>query len=559
VRISSWLRCRKSATFLRSVGYNFWLLCDSIHRSLKQQKRAPKLGLKTWCENLNIQADLSVRASGTNVTLQGIFPFMQLQQRVSPPLLVFLAALLLVPFAYWLAWKASALFEVHANVSALYFSAGLTVAIALLWGWILLPLVLLALVLLQRLTFPEFALADIYWLGLLRQVAVYGIAGLFLRRFWPVEPFRLSLRLAMRFLLIAFVASLVSAALAIFIPPFDSLPIEVRQEVFLSFWGGDFAGVMITVPLIIILRTLTQLRLFPARNFPGVVQRVVSGELSNLSLVLAAIAVTLFAAGLPALMSSPVRLEMLTLLPVLIAGLTRGALAAFATALLVTCILVFAPPLLGWPIQPSVELQLLIVMNAAVALLAGAAHDDRQHEWQHANFDILTGLANRHRFEDRLTFELARATRSGRTFALMYVDLDGFKAVNDSLGHRVGDRLLTQVAVRLSGGVRATDTVARLGGDEFAIILADIESGAMIEELGTKLLRSIHRPYELGGDVANVSASIGVAFFPHDGKTPVALMHAADQAMYAAKTAGKNRLICFSQIPIPIGSTPFMA
>lgn len=484
---------------------------------------------------------------------------MQLRQRVPPSLLVLMVALLLVPSTYWLAWKTSALFEVHANVSALYFSAGLTVAIALLWGWIFLPLVLLALVLLQRFTFPEFALADIYWLGLLRQVAVYGIAGLFLRRLWPVDPFRLSLPLAMRFLLVALVASLVSAALAILIPPFDSLPVNVRQEVFLSFWGGDFAGVMITVPLIIILRALAQLRFLPLRDFPGVVQKIVPGDPGNLWLVVAAIAVTLFAAGLPALMSSPARVDMLTLLPVLIAGLTRGALTAFATALLVTCVLVFAPPLLGWPIRPSVELQLLIVMNAAVALLAGAAHDDKQHEWQRANFDMLTNLANRHRFEDRLTYELARATRSGGKFALMYIDLDGFKEVNDSLGHRVGDLLLTQVATRLSGSVRATDTVARLGGDEFAIILAGLEDDAMIEELGITLLRSIHSPYVLCDDVVKVSASVGVSSFPHDGMTPVALMHAADQAMYAAKAAGKNRLVRFAQMSVPMEPTSLMA
>jgi diguanylate cyclase (GGDEF)-like protein/PAS domain S-box-containing protein len=153
--------------------------------------------------------------------------------------------------------------------------------------------------------------------------------------------------------------------------------------------------------------------------------------------------------------------------------------------------------------------------------------------------DTLTGLPNRQLFNDRLNMALAVAHRQLGKLALLFLDLDGFKKVNDTLGHDAGDLLLKQVAARIQAQVRATDTVARLGGDEFTIILA-IRDRADAEQVAEKLLSAIRAPYNLNGQEAHVGTSIGIALFPQDGGQAAELVRKADAAMYESKQAGKN-------------------
>ncbi|MGX9730318.1 putative bifunctional diguanylate cyclase/phosphodiesterase [Janthinobacterium aestuarii] len=160
--------------------------------------------------------------------------------------------------------------------------------------------------------------------------------------------------------------------------------------------------------------------------------------------------------------------------------------------------------------------------------------------WRQANFDQLTGLPNRHMFLDRLQHEAAHAKREGACLALLFIDLDHFKQVNDRLGHEKGDMLLRQAARRISERVRATDTVARLGGDEFTVILAGVGQLGGIERVLQELTAALALPFVLEGDTAQVSASVGVALYPADAESPDALLRHADQAMYAAKSAGRN-------------------
>ncbi|MBF0142989.1 MAG: diguanylate cyclase [Magnetococcales bacterium] len=157
-----------------------------------------------------------------------------------------------------------------------------------------------------------------------------------------------------------------------------------------------------------------------------------------------------------------------------------------------------------------------------------------------ASFDALTDLPNRCLFLDRLERSLVMCRRNREGLALMFVDLDGFKAVNDTLGHAAGDALLKEAAARLIHSVRASDTVARLGGDEFTAISVGLERTQDAEKIAGKILDQLHRPFLLGGEEAVVSASIGVAFYPRDAETPDRLIHCADRAMYVAKFAGKN-------------------
>jgi diguanylate cyclase (GGDEF)-like protein/PAS domain S-box-containing protein len=157
-----------------------------------------------------------------------------------------------------------------------------------------------------------------------------------------------------------------------------------------------------------------------------------------------------------------------------------------------------------------------------------------------ANFDTLTNLPNRGLFDDRFVSVLAMARRHRRNFALLYVDLDWFKNVNDSLGHAAGDALLAEAAKRMEKCVRETDTVARMGGDEFAVILSDLNSPAEAEEVAQRINRSLAEAFELAEGKAQISGSIGIAIFPQNGGDELVLKKSADQALYDAKAAGRN-------------------
>lgn len=160
--------------------------------------------------------------------------------------------------------------------------------------------------------------------------------------------------------------------------------------------------------------------------------------------------------------------------------------------------------------------------------------------WQQANFDSLTGLPNRHMFYERLAQEMKKSQRMGLPLALLFLDLDHFKDVNDTLGHSKGDLLLKEMAQRLLNCVRNTDTVARLGGDEFTIILTELREQDSIERLSQDILCQLAKPFELMGEMAYVSVSIGITLFPEDTDDIDMLIKNADQAMYAAKNQGRN-------------------
>ena len=172
-----------------------------------------------------------------------------------------------------------------------------------------------------------------------------------------------------------------------------------------------------------------------------------------------------------------------------------------------------------------------------------------RHQAQH---DALTSLPNRILFLDRLDTALERATRHHENFALLYIDIDGFKPVNDRHGHLIGDELLREISKRLSRQVRKTDTVARLGGDEFAVILEEVTQDAAALQVGEKICAALAQPYTLSifdePTTIHVSASIGVAIFPEHGKERNDLINAADAAMYRAKRGRRNQA-ALAQVP----------
>jgi len=170
---------------------------------------------------------------------------------------------------------------------------------------------------------------------------------------------------------------------------------------------------------------------------------------------------------------------------------------------------------------------------------------EKQLEYQ-AYYDALTGLPNRLLFRDRVVNAIAQAQRNRRGVAVMYLDLDHFKLVNDSLGHSLGDALLSEVAARLQSCVRASDTISRLGGDEFTILLIDTSSSEAIAGVARKILQSLAHPLRVGGHELFVTASIGISVFPGDGDEVETLLKSADSAMYRAKELGRNQAQMFT-------------
>lgn len=154
--------------------------------------------------------------------------------------------------------------------------------------------------------------------------------------------------------------------------------------------------------------------------------------------------------------------------------------------------------------------------------------------------DPLTRLPNRMIFEDRLSKAIARAKRHKTRVAVVFIDLDGFKSINDGLGHVAGDRILINTGQRLVNALRASDTVARIGGDEFTVILEDLKTDAEIHKIADNLLGAISTSLETDNGTYRVGASLGIAIYPEHARTLDTLIHIADQAMYAAKTEGTN-------------------
>jgi len=196
-----------------------------------------------------------------------------------------------------------------------------------------------------------------------------------------------------------------------------------------------------------------------------------------------------------------------------------------------------------------------IVLHSASRLVSLARDHWHMHERMlfDARHDALTGLPNRTLSEDRLEQALARARRRKQIFAVVCIDLDGFKSINDNFGHEAGDELLRTVAVRLRARIRHSDTLARVGGDEFLAIIEDCSSDSAAQSVAESLIAALQEPATLEGKTVSISGSIGIAMYPVDGKNAAELKRNADQAMYRAKNRNGGQICFWSQELVPSG------
>ncbi|TAK06449.1 MAG: sensor domain-containing diguanylate cyclase, partial [Candidatus Manganitrophaceae bacterium] len=192
----------------------------------------------------------------------------------------------------------------------------------------------------------------------------------------------------------------------------------------------------------------------------------------------------------------------------------------------------------------------LAIDNSRLYRAAQEEIKERKRAEDHLQFmaehDALTNLPNRVVFSDRLNQAISRARRYRKLIAVLFLDLDGFKNINDSLGHETGDRLLKETADRLVRSVRESDTVSRLGGDEFTLLLPDIVEPQAILGVVQTVLNVLAKPFNLDGYKISITASVGVSFYPLDGEDPDTLLKNADKAMYRAKERGRNNFQLYS-------------
>ena len=186
-------------------------------------------------------------------------------------------------------------------------------------------------------------------------------------------------------------------------------------------------------------------------------------------------------------------------------------------------------------------------LMAGVNAMLGTIQKHETELFRRANYDELTGLPNRHLLMERLTHAIFSASRHRREIALLFLDIDRFKLVNDSLGHSIGDELLIQVSKKLTSIVRKTDSVCRLGGDEFVILLEDINHVEDIEFISQKIISELGEPTDMQGHLLHISTSIGVARFAQDAEDAIGLLKHADIAMYEAKNQGPGQVCFFNQ------------
>ncbi|HCS36907.1 MAG: hypothetical protein CVV48_14370 [Spirochaetae bacterium HGW-Spirochaetae-4] len=229
----------------------------------------------------------------------------------------------------------------------------------------------------------------------------------------------------------------------------------------------------------------------------------------------------------------------------------KNTLAIYRTPLLLLVSLsVAAYGTLFYSLKKIITMYELETENLKIQKESGRLQEVTLQLEKYANYDTLTGLPNRRFFFDTLERIVAESERTARMFALLYIDLDGFKDINDNYGHEVGDSVLNSVGNRLLEHVRETDFVARLGGDEFAIIFRDIEEMKIAADIAGNIHSILQKPMHIGTMVCTVNSSIGIAVYPDTGKDGETLVRNADSAMYGIKRNGKGGFGIFDHSPI---------
>lgn len=347
-------------------------------------------------------------------------------------------------------------------------------------------------------------------------------------------------------LLAAGLSTMIAASVGSYIlAGFQIIPAAQIGDAWLSWWMGDAMGVLIFAPLLLAWR-------FGGTKSPARLQLA-----EVVLLVLCLFVVTNFVFGTQLDLFDRPRPLAFMIFPLLIWAAIRFGMRGATTAVSLVAALTLGNIVDGHGLfaqGSSLESLTLVWLYAnflaVTSMVLAASVNERlmaEEKMSHlALHDALTGLPNRVSLQDDLCGALARAARHDRQVAVLFMDLDRFKKINDSLGHTVGDQLLIDVGRRLSHSVRDSDSVVRHGGDEFVVLLEDIEHGEHAGRIGEKIAKAMHQPFYIQGATLYTSVSIGISIYPADGSDVDTLLKHADIAMYRAKDLGRNNVTFYS-------------
>ncbi|WP_298449824.1 diguanylate cyclase [uncultured Marinobacter sp.] len=445
--------------------------------------------------------------------------------------------------SFWLLNQVAYLFTVAEGVSIFYPPSGFAMLLIYLFGAKYLPVFFFAILiggLPQRDVFNynlDMLIPD------LRMFLIYGTAGLILGKLNP-EKQKLGATFYYTLMLIIIATALLSSAIFVMVSSDigSTLSTRWREQVPL-FFVGNLTGALTALPIF-------TLYLYIKSNGWKCLKRTITDEIlrpDKLTVFLIIISLSFFVVFLGKFSENYSSYYYLILVPIIWTsvkwGLGCGLMYAFIGNLFTLSFYV----LFGYSYYGMLEVQLIFAMSIISTVLIGLVHEQKDIFYEESIYDELTGLANMRLFRKLSASMIANAERNGETVALLFVDIDGFKALNDTFGHKAGDQALEKIGKLLKSSLREADFVARFGGDEFII---QLNGGVSEEDAGavaSSIINSMTKPFHFDNGVATIGASIGISIYPKDGANVDTLISKADKAMYAAKKSGKNCFRLYSQ------------
>ena len=370
----------------------------------------------------------------------------------------------------------------------------------------------------------------------LRQLIIYGTAGLILGKINPRKK-----TLSATFFYVLILASIITAALSavIFVIETNDLGPSLSPEWLNSvslFFVGNLTGALTALPIFIFYLHLKTIGW-------DALKTNINREIFRLDKIIALFLIlilSLLVISLGKLGESFSNYYYFILIPIIWTtvkwGLGIGLMYAFIGNMSTLIIYI----LFGYSHYGMLEVQVIFAMSVIATILIGLVHEQKDRFYEESMYDGLTGLANMRLFRKLSSSMIANAYRNKEENAVLFIDVDGFKHINDNFGHKAGDSLLRQISELIKSCIRDSDSVARFGGDEFIIQLHSNTSGKGAETVASYIIENMSKPFYFDSGVVTVSASIGISVYPKDGSDIDTLISKADKAMYTAKKSGKG-------------------
>ena len=447
--------------------------------------------------------------------------------------------------SFWLLNQVAYLFEVAEGISIFYPPSGFAMLLIYLFGAKYLPVFLFAIAvggLPQRDVFNynlEMLVPD------LRMFLIYGAAGLVLEKANPNKQ-KLSATFYYTLILTIIATALLSSLVFVMNSSDIGNPLNSHSLAQVPlFFVGNLTGALTALPLFVLYFYVKSCGWGNLKS--TLVNEVLKpGKLTAFLIVISLSFLVVFLGKFSENYSSYYYLILIPIIWTSVKwGLGIGLMYAFIGNLFTLSFYV----LFGYPHYGMLEVQLIFAMSIIATVLIGLVHEQKDNFYKESIYDELTGLANMRLFKKLSEAMISSAQRNKEKVALLFIDIDGFKGLNDTYGHKAGDQALKMIGERLKNSLRDADFVARYGGDEFIIQLNGGISEKDAGAVASNIISNMSQPFPLYNGRATIGASIGISIYPSDAADVDTLIGMADQAMYAAKKSGKNRFRMYSQPP----------